>query len=39
MKEEEEEEKKEDDSETRAHYPIVGSALADGVYSGGDSKS
>lgn len=32
-------EKKEDDSETRAHYPIVGSALADGVYSGGDSKS
>lgn len=31
------EEAEEDDSETRAHYPIVGSALADGVY--GDSKS
>jgi hypothetical protein len=28
----------EDDSETRAHYPIVESALADGVYDGG-SKS
>lgn len=32
-----EEEEKEDDSETCAHYPIVGSALANGVY--GDSKS
>jgi len=29
----------EDDSETRAHYPIVESALADGVYDGGGSKS
>lgn len=35
----EEAEGKEDDSETQAHYPIVGSALAYGVYSGGDSKS
>lgn len=30
----------EDASETRAHYPIVGSVLADGVYGGsGGSKS
>ena len=36
----EEQKEEEDDSETRAHYPIVGSALVDGVYSGGgDSKS